>query len=286
MDAHRLALDVPVDHHPRSTVPDVPFGEQVRVPGTEPLRVTGARRALSPPVPIADGEGPIHHPGDGPPQVVAGDEVPADVPQRGLALAVLTGGHHLPDAHVGAEGKEHEQQPPTQPLPGDRLPGRHRRELAREAGEVVGLLEDVEQVDGPVSSDDLGLESLQTGRLGERLQPRHADPRLPMAPGNVHAAGAVGPQRVGQTGESLVETTPQPVDEVGGVERLADRGVVDVAVQLEIGGQIRLGIPPPSPADHPDLPPADGIPQRGEHAELVGDALHSAPLVDDRLPPP
>jgi hypothetical protein len=30
------------------------------------------------------------------------------MPQGGLGLAVLAGGHHLPDADVGSEGEQHQ----------------------------------------------------------------------------------------------------------------------------------------------------------------------------------
>jgi hypothetical protein len=49
VDAARLALDVPVDHHAPAAVADVPLGHAVLVPGAELLRVGGAGgRALAP----------------------------------------------------------------------------------------------------------------------------------------------------------------------------------------------------------------------------------------------
>jgi hypothetical protein len=36
------------------------------------------------------------------------------VPELGLANAVLAGDGHLPDAHVGAEREQRQQQPPVQ----------------------------------------------------------------------------------------------------------------------------------------------------------------------------
>ena len=49
MDAHRTALDVPVDHDAAATVANMPFGHQVLVEGSEVLAVGGARRrALTP----------------------------------------------------------------------------------------------------------------------------------------------------------------------------------------------------------------------------------------------
>ncbi|WP_399921374.1 CocE/NonD family hydrolase C-terminal non-catalytic domain-containing protein [Streptomyces kanamyceticus] len=54
-----------------------------------------------------------------------------------------------------------------------------------------------------------------------------------------------------------------------------------IAVVLEVRRQIVLRVLPPARARHPDLPP----PQRHEHAQLVGDALHPAALVRHRLAP-
>src|SRR4051795_6800473 len=48
MDAHRTALDVPVDHHPAPAVAGVPLGHQVLVEGAEVLAVRSAGgRALT-----------------------------------------------------------------------------------------------------------------------------------------------------------------------------------------------------------------------------------------------
>src|SRR3954462_15920597 len=48
MDAHRTALDVPVDHHPAPAIAGVPLGHQVLVEGAEVLAVRRAgSRALT-----------------------------------------------------------------------------------------------------------------------------------------------------------------------------------------------------------------------------------------------
>jgi len=82
-----------------------------------------------------------------------------------------------------------------------------------------------------------------------------------MPPGDLHPARPARPEPGGEAAQGLVETMPQTLDEGPGVQRLADRGVVDVAVLLEVRGQVGLGIPPPSSAGNPDLSPPDRIPK-------------------------
>lgn len=60
---------------------------------------------------------------------------------------------------------------------------------------------------------------------------------------------------------------------------------MDVPVELEVRGQIVLRVPPAVGTVQVDLPPADGVAQRLEDAELAGDALHLALLVDHGIPP-
>lgn len=59
-----------------------------------------------------------------------------------------------------------------------------------------------------------------------------------------------------------------------------------VVVGVEVLRQVLLGVAPAVGAHHPDLAAADRLPQRLQHAQLVGDALHPALLVDDRVTPP
>ena len=124
-------------------------------------------------------------------------EVAADVAQRGLALAVLAGGHHLPDAHVRAEREQHQQQAPAQDLSWNPLLVRHRDELLGQAGHVVGVLEHVGQVDGSPATHDLRLERPQPARLVELVQPWHVKPGLAAALTEVDAAGPPSPDRAG-----------------------------------------------------------------------------------------
>ena len=70
-----------------------------------------------------------------------------------------------------------------------------------------------------------------------------------------------------------------------GVQRLAHRGVVDVAVVLEVARQVLVRVLPAAGALDLDLAAAQRVPQRDQHAQLVGDALHPAVLVDDGVQP-
>jgi hypothetical protein len=60
---------------------------------------------------------------------------------------------------------------------------------------------------------------------------------------------------------------------------------VDVPVELEIDRQVVVRVPPPLGADHPQFPTSQPVPQRSQHAQLVGNPLNPATLVDDRVAP-
>ena len=90
VDAGRLLLHVPVDHHPAAAVADVPLGHQVLIPGAELLGVGGAgRRAFAPDLREAHAEDGVDHLGDGVPQLVPGDEPPPHVEEILVGGAVL-----------------------------------------------------------------------------------------------------------------------------------------------------------------------------------------------------
>ena len=65
-----------------------------------------------------------------------------------------------------------------------------------------------------------------------------------MTAGDVHAARYPPLHTGGEPAEGLVEPAPQLVDEGGRVEWFANRGVMDVTVDLEVRGQIRLRVTP------------------------------------------
>jgi len=68
-------------------------------------------------------------------------------------------------------------------------------------------------------------------------------------------------------------------------QRLADRGVVHGAGGLEVAGQVVLWVASPCGALDVDLTAAVRVPQCHQDAQLVGDALELALVVDDRLAP-
>lgn len=91
---------------------------------------------------------------------------------------------------------------------------------------------------------------------------------------------------------SLVEALEAAVKallEVGDERRrfawLADRRVVDVAVLLKVAGQVLVGVAPALRAGDMDLATSQSIAQRSQHAQLIGDSLDLAVLVDDGLTP-
>jgi hypothetical protein len=91
--------------------------------------------------------------------------------------------------------------------------------------------------------------------------------------------------RVASVDRSSVKVGAELVDERGRVRGLADRGVVRLAVRLEVEGQVGLGVAPATRALYPDLAGADSVAQAGEHAQLVRDPLHPPALVHDRRAP-
>ena len=200
VDAQPAALDVPVDHHAVAAVAGVELGHQVGVPGGEPLGVRRGAGRLAPPFRVAGLEGGVDHGGDRRPQVLAGDEGGADVAELGLADAVLAGDGHLPDAHVGAEREQHQQQPPVQGGAVEHLAAGDGGERVGEVGDERGVLEDVEQVDGAPPALDLGLERAEVLRLGELVELGDAHPRAALPGDDPDPAAGVswpGPCRAG-----------------------------------------------------------------------------------------
>ncbi|WP_320775943.1 hypothetical protein [Streptomyces sp. CRN 30] len=102
---------------------------------------------------------------------------------------------------------------------------------------------------------------------------------------DVHAARGARFQRRVEAGQDLAQPLLRGLDELLRVLRPAHRGVVHIAVVLEVRWQIVLRVLPPVRARHPDLPPPQRVPQRHEHAQLVRDALDPAALVHHGLAP-
>ncbi|WP_242675767.1 hypothetical protein [Streptosporangium minutum] len=74
-------------------------------------------------------------------------------------------------------------------------------------------------------------------------------------------------------------------DELGCVQGLAQVFVVHVAVVLEVGRQVLFGVAPAGGAVDVDLPAAQRVLHRDQHAQLVGDPLDHTIAVHHRLPP-
>jgi hypothetical protein len=87
--------------------------------------------APAPPCGVAGGEGGVDEFRHRCAEVVDRDEVPADVPQRGLGLAVLAGGHDGADAHVRAQGEEGQQEAALEDVTVDALVRGHRGRTLR-----------------------------------------------------------------------------------------------------------------------------------------------------------
>ncbi|WP_443043580.1 hypothetical protein [Streptomyces sp. GS7] len=194
---------------------------------------------------------------------------------------LLSEAHEVPSP----QREQHQQQPAPQHLPGQGFPGRDRGELASEAGDELGLLEDVDQVERPPTPLDLGLQGDQVLRLLLLAQRGDLDPRLAVLAGDLHPARGAQLQRGVEPGQSLPELLLQGVDELTRVQRLADRPVVHVPAVLEVRRQVVLRVAPAARAGHPDLPEPQSVPQRDERAQLVRDALHPAFVVHHRRPP-
>lgn len=105
---------MPADHHAVPAVALVPLGHQVRLPRAKLLRIRGTRGALAPPLRITGLERGVDELSGGRAEVVAGDEAPAHVPQLAFGFLVLPGGDQFPDADVGGQREQAQQQPTAQ----------------------------------------------------------------------------------------------------------------------------------------------------------------------------
>jgi hypothetical protein len=84
---------------------------------------------------------------------------------------------------------------------------------------------------------------------------------------------------------SRVSASARRLFRLGGVQGLAQLGVVDVAVVLEVARQVLVRVLPASGTLDVDLAAAQRVPQRDQHAQLLGDALDPAVVVDDAVQP-
>src|SRR3954466_3288863 len=111
MDAHRTALDVPVDHHPAPAVAGVPLGHQVLVEGAEVLAVRSAgSHALTPDPGVTRGERRVDHTPGRIAQGVGVDITASRVQQLFVAEAVPADGEALQPS-IGTQSIQTQQQP-------------------------------------------------------------------------------------------------------------------------------------------------------------------------------
>lgn len=136
------------------------------------------------------------------------------------------------------------------------LPRGHRGELSGEAGQVIGLLEHVEEVQGGRAALHLGLEGDEVGWFGQLVELRDRDPRLSPTGCDPHPAGGVGGQGTVQAVVGFAEAALQVGDEHRRVERLSDGAVMNLPVRLEVHQQVVFGFSPAIGADDVDLPAA------------------------------
>jgi hypothetical protein len=132
---------------------------------------------------------------------------------------------------------------------------------------------------------DLRVQRLNV-RRGRKLADRwDDDPRSPAPSRHPHPARRVRRGGVVETFQTGVQTGLEVGDERLRVAGLADRRIVHVAVVLEVGREILVGVTPAVRAGAVDLPAPERVPQRAQDAQLVRDALDLAMLVDHRVAP-
>ncbi len=132
--------------------------------------------------------------------------------------------------------KRTREQPAAQDGAAGDLARGDRPELAGEVGEDVGVFEQVKQVEHPPAAEDLLFERVQRLRLGLRVERRDRDPRLSTPGRDPHATRAAAGDRAVERREGASEALLEVGDESSRVGWLAQRGVVDVAVRVEVGG--------------------------------------------------
>ncbi len=113
IDAGRLTLDMPVDHHPASAIARVPFRHQVAIPGSELGGIRTAGRArLAPDRRIADRQCRVGHACRCGTQRVRVDIAAVDMEQFVIADVADTDGDAFYPG-IGPRCIERQQQPPV-----------------------------------------------------------------------------------------------------------------------------------------------------------------------------
>src|SRR3954447_13707934 len=158
MDAHRTALDVPVDHHTAPAIAGVPLSHQVLVEGTEALTVRSAGgRALTPGPRVTRGERRVDHTPGRLAQGVGVDITASRVQQLFVAEAVPADGEALQPS-IGTQSIQTQQQPTPNLVAVDRLARRGGCERLGEAHAQVRLLEHVQQPRHRPAPAEFGLD--------------------------------------------------------------------------------------------------------------------------------
>jgi hypothetical protein len=117
---------------------------------------------------------------------------------------------------------------------------RPRSELGRQVGQVVGLLEHIQQVKRPAALH-LGLQCIEVrGRL-QRLEGGHANLGLTPARDYPHPARRPSPEAGVHTVKRVTQTRLQVADERGRVKRLTDRRVVQLPGLLKTRRKVVFG---------------------------------------------
>ncbi len=117
VDTGGVLFDMPIDHDALAAIAQVPFGEQIVIPGAKLLGVRGAGGGgFSPDVFPAHAKDGIGHVRNGRTQLLFLNVASAHVEEVLIGFPMLTGAHPF-EARIGPHGVEGEQQPFAQNLP-------------------------------------------------------------------------------------------------------------------------------------------------------------------------
>ena len=145
-----------------------------------------------------------------------------------------------------------------------------------EADAQVGLLQHVEQAGHRPAPADFGLECDQPRGFLLFLQRRERDPSAAaLEDANIRVAGQAAVER----GERLGHLCPHARDKSACVPRQPEGGVMFVPPDLEIRGQILVGVAVAIRAFDPDLLAAQLLAQRLQRADLIGDPVDLGPAL-------
>nr|WP_235932657.1 hypothetical protein [Dictyobacter arantiisoli] len=143
IDAGGLSFDVPVNQNARTTIANMPLGEQVLVPRSEFLGVGGTRcRAFAPDVGTPDLKNRIGDMGDGIAQLLFVNVARTHIAQIGVRGTGVGAGQPL-EASIGSQAIETQKQPPMQNVTRKTLLTRDTGEHIRKACQERGFFEHI-----------------------------------------------------------------------------------------------------------------------------------------------